>query len=160
MAKIDDLERGLVDQYGVAVKAELTEDGKEVGDPTPLAPPAHLRRSMTMAEQIQQMVRREISLRAEDAGFESFEEAEDFEVDDDPPDPHTPYEAVFDPPPPVVENEDGKRPVDKGRTKPAERGSGKSGKVGKNDAGSVENADDEGGSGQASDGDTGAESKD
>jgi len=32
------------------------------------------------------------------AGAETFEESEDFDVDDDIPDPTTPYEADFDPP--------------------------------------------------------------
>lgn len=145
MARIDDLEKGLVDQYGVAIKAELDANGNEVGDPTPVAPPAHLRRSPTMSEQIQTMIRRQLSLTAQEQGYESFEEAEDFDVDDDPVDPHTPYEAVFDPQPPVTpEVGDGPGALDERRQRSASGGSGKSDKVGKGKSGKKQSADDEG----------------
>lgn len=157
MARIDDLERGLVDQYGVSVKAELDKDGNEVGDPTPVAPPAHLRRTMTMSEQIQQMIRREFSMRASEEGFETFEEAEDFDIDDDPADPHTPYEAVFDPPPPVKENDDGSTGSDEGRSATAGGGRGKSGKVGKGKPGEKQSASDEGSVSEADSGSGGSE---
>ena len=39
MARIDDLEKGLCDAYGVQVVAEIGDDGKEYGDPVPVAPP-------------------------------------------------------------------------------------------------------------------------
>lgn len=160
MAKIDELEKGLIDQYGVPVRAELDKDGNEVGDPTPMAPPAHLRRSLTMAEQIQQMIRREVSLRSQEDGFETFEESDDFEIDDDPPDPHTPYEAVFDPRPPVEESDDGNATVDEGRPEPPESRSGKSGKVGKGKSGKESTATDQGSSRETDTGDQGSDAQD
>lgn len=160
MARIDELEKGLVDQYGVAVKATLDESGREVGDPTPVAPPANLRRGMTMSEQIQQMIRREVSNRAEEQGYESFEESEDFDIDDDPVDPHTPYEAVFDPRPPLKEKEDGSKSVDEGRVDPPGGGSGESGKVGKGKPGAKQPAPAKGSVPEATDGDTGVEGED
>lgn len=160
MARIDELERGLVDQYGVPVKAELDETGSEVGDPTPVAPPAHLRRGMTTSEQIQQMVRRELSLRAQEADYETFDEADDFDVDDDPPDPHTPYEAVFDPMPPVTETENGSKSTDERGNPPAGSGSGKSGKVGKGKSGPEQSASDKGSPSETTDGDTGSKAED
>lgn len=159
MARIDDLEKGLVDQYGVAVKAQLDDAGNEVGDPTPLAPPAHLRRQMTMSEQIQQMIRREVSLRAQDLGYETFEEAEDFDVDDDVRDPHTPYEAVFDPPPPLKEKEDGTTAVDEGRNGLGNSGDRKPDKVGSGKSGKKPPANPAGGVPEADDGSRGAESQ-
>lgn len=160
MARIDDLEKGLIDQYGVAVKAEIGEDGKEYGDPTPMAPPAHLRRSLTMSEQIQQMIRREVSRRAEESDMETFEEADDFDIDDDPLDPHTPYEAVFDPQPPVKENDDGSATSDKGRDKPSSGRSGKSGKVGEGKSSKEQPTSDKGSPSETDDGDTGSEAED
>ena len=52
MARIDDLEKGLCDAYGVQVVAEIGDDGKEYGDPVPVAPPVGLTRSPSLAEQI------------------------------------------------------------------------------------------------------------
>lgn len=56
---------------------------REEPDPTPVEWPAHLRRPPTLAEEIKRLVRIEVSRAAEEAGFESFEEADDFDVDDD-----------------------------------------------------------------------------
>lgn len=126
-SRFEDYEAGLVDQYGEPVLAQIGEDGLEYGDPIPKAPPAGVGGAMSTNEMIKLMIERELSRRAHEEGFESFEEAEDFEVDDDPLDPHTPYEAVFDPePPPVEEKKDGAAPTDEGRTGAADSGSGKS----------------------------------
>lgn len=75
----------------------LDADGHEVPDPRPLTLPSGFKRPETLAEQVQRLVRNHLSRIAEESGAESFEEAEDFDVDDDPSDPATPYEAVFDP---------------------------------------------------------------
>jgi hypothetical protein len=45
------------------------------------------------------MIRQEVSRAAEELGDETFEEADDFDIEDDPVDPRTPYEAVFNPRP-------------------------------------------------------------
>lgn len=75
----------------------LDERGWEVPDPTPVALPAGFKRPETLAEQVQRLVRTSISREAELSGQETFEEAEDFEVDDDADDYNTPYETFFDP---------------------------------------------------------------
>lgn len=78
----------------------LDQYGREVPDPTPMEPPVGYFRQPSMVEHIRSLVASEMLRRAaEEAGAETFEESEDFEVGDDY-DPHTPYEAVFDPPPP------------------------------------------------------------
>lgn len=159
MARIDELERGLVDQNGEQVVAEL-RDGKEYGDPVPKAPPLHMQRMESQAEIIKRMVRQELSSRAHEAGYETFEEAEDFDVDDDPADPHTPYEAVFDPPPPLKEDADGDEGRDEGRSGPAGSGSGKSGEVGKGKPAKDKPAPDKGGAREAAAGDPGSEGED
>lgn len=80
----------------------LNKDGHEVPNPVPVAPPVGFVRAPSMVDHLRQMVRSELLRREVMAqGMETFEEADDFELDDDPVDPHTPYEAVFDPPPPV-----------------------------------------------------------
>lgn len=62
---------------------KFDEKGREVLDPTPIEVPLSFRRPLTMQEEIQRMVRQELSRAAESSGFESFEESDDFDVEDD-----------------------------------------------------------------------------
>jgi hypothetical protein len=88
------------DQDGVQATSEIGADGKEYPDPVPMAPPVGYRPPPTIMEMIQTMIRSEqLRTQLDAQGFDTFEEAEDFDIEDDPLDPHTPYEAVFDPPP-------------------------------------------------------------
>lgn len=84
------------------VKASHTKfdaDGRELMDPTPIAPPIGYKKSPSIAEQIRTMIRSEhLRQEAERAGYETFEEADDFDVGDDF-DPKSPYEEVFEPVP-------------------------------------------------------------
>lgn len=73
----------------------LNEKGEEVLDPTPVAKPLGWRAPYTIQEQIQRFVRDELSRRAAQDGFETFEEAEDFNVGDDY-DPRSPHEIDED----------------------------------------------------------------
>jgi len=67
-------------------------------DPTPMAPPIGYNPQPSLAEQIRAMVRSsQLALEAERLGAETFEEADDFEMDD--VDPSSPYEENFDPVP-------------------------------------------------------------
>ena len=77
----------------------LNEQGGEVPNPLPVAPAIGNRRVPSLAEKVRTMVQSETLRReAENAGFETFEEANDFDVeDDDFPLDDTPYEEVFDP---------------------------------------------------------------
>lgn len=73
------------------------ENGGEIMDPTPIAPPVGYKKSPSIAEQIRMMIRSEkLKQEAEAAGMETFEEADDFDVDDDF-DPRSPFEEVFEP---------------------------------------------------------------
>lgn len=88
------------DDDGVQVTSAIGMDGKEYPDPVPMAPPVGYTPPPDILTMIRQVVRNEQVLRLQDeAGFDTFDEAEDFEVEDSDFDPHTPYEAVFDPPP-------------------------------------------------------------
>lgn len=89
------------DDDGVQRSAGIDQFGKEHGDPVPLAPPVGLAVSKRdeVHAMIRDLVRQErFNQAVAEEGFETFEEAEDFEVEDGDFDPHTPYEAVFDPP--------------------------------------------------------------
>lgn len=78
-------------------KAGLTDAGYEIADPTPLAPPVGYKKQPSMMENMRNMVRSEMLRReVEAAGFETFEEADDFAVGEDF-DPHSPFEEQFDP---------------------------------------------------------------
>lgn len=88
-----------------ASRQEIYHDilGREIPDPTPIAPPIGYVPQPSMVDHIRNMIRTELSRSAAEAGEETFDEADDFEVEDELADPHTPYEAVFDPPAPRPE---------------------------------------------------------
>lgn len=60
-----------------------SEEGWELYDPDPLAIPAGLKRPLSLREQIQRVLRTEVSAQAVMQGLESFEESEDFDVEDE-----------------------------------------------------------------------------
>lgn len=66
----------------------------EEPDQTPVAIPVSKLRKPSQFEEIRRMVREEMSRAAQDEGFETFEEADDFDVGDF--DPSSPYEELFD----------------------------------------------------------------
>lgn len=74
----------------------LDEFGREVPDPRPLQIPAGFKRPETLAETVQRLVRGQLSRQAQEQGFETFEESEDFDIGDEI-DMSTPYETFFDP---------------------------------------------------------------
>lgn len=90
------------DADGVQVGSGIDEFGREWPDNIPMAPPVGMSQGLSRAEVIRMMIRTAVSAQAEEQGEETFEEADDFDCSEfeDDVDPHTPYEAVFDPPPP------------------------------------------------------------
>lgn len=66
-------------------------------DPTPIRMPSGFKRPETLMEQVRRLVRTQLSEDARNKGFETFEEANDFDIPDDPVDPSTPFEEFFDP---------------------------------------------------------------
>lgn len=70
--------------------------GSEINSGEPVDVPLGYRRPPTLDQQIQRLVRDAVSRQAAQDGFETFEEADDFDVGDDY-DPTSPYEMVFDP---------------------------------------------------------------
>lgn len=76
----------------------LNPDGTPILDPTPIAPPIGYKKQPSMVEIVRDMVRSEkLKAEAEAAGFESFEEADDFDIPDDPVQLRSPWENDFDP---------------------------------------------------------------
>lgn len=81
---------------GEVVKLQ-DEHGWEIPDPTPLRLPTGFKKPETLADQVRRLVRSaQFQMDLDKAGLETFDEADDFEVDDDF-DPSTPYETFFDP---------------------------------------------------------------
>lgn len=77
--------------------AELLVDdlGRELCDPTPMEPPLGYNPQPSLAEQMRMMIESErLRLAAEAAGYETFEEADDFDMEEDPF-PRSPHEDEF-----------------------------------------------------------------
>lgn len=87
------------DDDGVQSTSGIRTDGKEETDPIPVAPPVGYTAPPDLMTMIRTMIQSE-QLRQELAkeDFETFEEADDFDIADDPLDPYTEYEKVFFPP--------------------------------------------------------------
>lgn len=77
-------------------KSRLDENGREMPSDAQLRIPVGFKRPETLAEQVQRLVRNGLSQYAESQGKETFQEADDFDVDDEM-DLHTPFEQFFDP---------------------------------------------------------------
>lgn len=75
------------------------EHGREVLDTTPIAVPLRVRPAAGLRDQIREILRSEKLAEDLDAtGVETFEESEDFDIeDDDFHDPHSPFELEFEP---------------------------------------------------------------
>lgn len=77
-------------------EVRLDDSGHEVPDKTPLELPVGFKQQETVAQMVARLVRRDVSLYAAQHGAETFDEADDFEIDDDP-EPFSPFETDFDP---------------------------------------------------------------
>lgn len=62
------------------VKATLDDLGREIPDPKPMA--VKVMRHESDRDRIRRMIREEMSIAAEAGGMESFEEADDFDIED------------------------------------------------------------------------------
>lgn len=95
-----DLVAAQFDGDGVQATSAIKSDGKEYPDSVPMSPPVGYEPPSQLEDLIENLIRRrEFNKAAEAAGFDSFEEDDDFEVEDedyDPRFPETLYEAYFD----------------------------------------------------------------
>lgn len=72
------------------------DPGREYPDPTPVARPVNWQAPPTIQDQIRRFVREEYSRYAADQGQETFDDADDFDVGDDPPDRTSDHELDAD----------------------------------------------------------------
>jgi hypothetical protein len=88
------------DEHGVQVRSELDAQGRELPDPVPFAPDAGLRSGDDLMAMIRRVVREENARYRDevDQQVETFEEADDFEFDDNDEFGENPNELRFDPP--------------------------------------------------------------
>lgn len=70
----------------------VTRAKKEVPDGTRVELGIPRRRPNSLAEDMKRFIREELSRQAEEQEFETFEEADDFDIWDEPPDPISRYE--------------------------------------------------------------------
>lgn len=86
---------------GRPLRSVLDEHGHEIPDPVPMAPPVGYNKQPSMMENIRSMIRSEhLRQAALAAGAETFDEADDLDIDDaDDYEPASPYENNFDPTP-------------------------------------------------------------
>lgn len=73
--------------------------GQEVPDPTIVDPPLGYVAQPDLMELMRRMIRTELSQAIDESEVETFDEADDFDIDDDPVDISSPYEEYFDPAP-------------------------------------------------------------
>lgn len=104
--KIRDKERDLLIEHYTLVAAQNSEEygflnvrGHEVPDPTVVDPPLGYVQQPDLMELTRRMVQGHLSAIAAAQEFETLEEADDFDVDDDPVDYQSPWELYFDPAP-------------------------------------------------------------
>ena len=75
---------------------KINKDGTEKLCNKPMSVPIGFKQPPTLQQQIKQMIRSEkLQMAAMEAGHETFEESEDFDIGDDY-DPTAPYELGFD----------------------------------------------------------------
>jgi len=124
----------------------LDERGREVPYGDPIAVPMGVARVDDTLSAVRRLVHSEfLRSRADAEGFDSPEEADDFDLEDDPLDPLTPYEEHFMPPRPTEEVSDGSTAVVKGGVVDDRSGAGISGEVGKDKSKSEPATSDSGG---------------
>lgn len=104
--KIRDRERELLIEHYTLVAAQNSDDygflnvrGHEVPDPTVVDPPLGYVQQPDLMELTRRMVAGHLSAAAAAAEFETLEEADDFDIDEDPVDYQSPWELYFDPAP-------------------------------------------------------------
>lgn len=95
---LDKRNREVVVEGGEVLRAPTHDDlGRELPDPVPLAPPIGFVNQPSMFDVMRDMIRGEaLKAYAESTGSETFEEAQDFDVEDDMF-PQSSFEGEFDP---------------------------------------------------------------
>lgn len=91
------------DEDGVQVSSAIGPDGKEYPDPVPMAPPVGFGAPPDLMDMMRKMITSySYQARLDAEGFDTEEEASDFDIDDDPLPPLTLHEAIMMPPSPAA----------------------------------------------------------
>lgn len=96
--KFWDAVKSIVSAHPKGRPFSVDANGRDVAfipDPTPVAPPIGYNPEPSMFERMREMIRREMSAAAASQGFESFEESDDFNVEEDEA-PFSPYELILE----------------------------------------------------------------
>lgn len=107
MALVKRVKQAVKDYFALDKNVRISPDGevvprrdgrgRELLDPVPVAPPVGWFKQPSMFDQVRDMVRGEhLRIYAESQGAETFDDANDFDVEDDMH-PISPYEADFEP---------------------------------------------------------------
>lgn len=76
-------------------QVQFNDRGEEIPDPTPVEVPLKFRNSVSEHERIMSIVRNELSKAVAERGAETFEEADDFDCEEDDADlPYSPHELT------------------------------------------------------------------
>lgn len=86
-------EAGWTDDPGVG-RAVITEDGREVLNPLPIAPPVGFVEGPSLLEQFEEKMAARFRMLQEDQEIDTPEDFEDFDVDEDQ-EPDSPYTVVM-----------------------------------------------------------------
>lgn len=105
-ARLRGMSRDELIKYYESVAIEGSEDygflnirGHEVPDPTIVEPPLGYIHQPDLMEQMRRMIVHQMSAVAAENELETFADAEDFDIDEDPVDYQSPWEQYFDPAP-------------------------------------------------------------
>lgn len=79
------------------LQRSIDADGRFYPDNIPMAPPVGYRKTPSIIDLMHQAVRETISRQAAEMGYETFEEADDFDVGDEPEEMRSGWENDFDP---------------------------------------------------------------
>lgn len=69
---------------------------REAVDPTPMEIPVAMQKSRSMDDRMAAIINHSRLMQLHEQGYETFEEADDFDIPDDPVDMSTPWETDFD----------------------------------------------------------------
>lgn len=95
------IEEDMVSPDGRPTRSMLDDNGHEIPDPVPMAPPIGYQKQPSMMDNIRAMIRSEhLRQAAERMGAETFDEADDLDMPEaDDYEPASPYEQSFEPTP-------------------------------------------------------------
>lgn len=78
----------------LVIARRLDKNGKELPDSKPMVVPIDLRKPETIQQQVARLVTLKMIQTQSNVGKESFDDANDFNIDDDPVEPNTPWEDM------------------------------------------------------------------